>query len=66
MRKQDKKKTGKILAYEYDSDKDFQPLPDPISPENSSSLTSIIVGSVIASIVILTLVLMYVFRAKLP
>jgi hypothetical protein len=58
--------TGKVFAYDYDPDEDVQPVPDPVNPGNPSSLIWIIVGSVFAGVIILTLVLMYVFRAKLP
>ena len=57
--------SNRVVTYSYTPDEDVQPVPDPVNPEKSFPVWIIIV-SVIFGVLILVVVLMYVFREKLP
>jgi hypothetical protein len=57
--------SSRVVTYSYTPDEDVQPIPDPVTPGQSFPIWIIIV-SVIAGIIVLAVVLMYVFREKLP
>ena len=56
--------SARVITYSYEPDEDILP-PEPVAPEKAFPIWIIIV-SVIVGMIILAVVLMYVFREKLP
>ena len=55
---------GRVVTYSYEPDEDVQPIPDPVAPDDSLPLWIIIVAAG-AGVVIITAILLFVFRKKL-